>query len=156
MEPLLQDRVRPEWVDYNSHMNDAAYARVFSMAVDALMETLGIDEAFRNQQNYTIFTLETHLCYLHEVHEDAPLQVESQVVDHDAKRLHMIFVMKDGEGRRLATSEQMLMGMDTHNGRPAPFPRMVSERISKLAEPDQGQSIPDEVGRRIGIRKKSK
>lgn len=156
MEPLLQDRVRSEWVDYNGHMNDAAYARVFSMAVDALMERLGIDEVFRNQQNYTMFTLETHLCYLHEVLEDAPLQVESQVVDHDAKRLHIIFVMKDGDGRRLATSEQMLMGMNTHIGRPAPFPGMVSERVSKLAEADQGQPIPEEVGRRIGIRKKSK
>ncbi|MDZ7851712.1 MAG: thioesterase family protein [Halomonas sp.] len=31
---LLETRVRPEWVDYNGHMNDAEYARVFSLAVD--------------------------------------------------------------------------------------------------------------------------
>lgn len=156
MEPLLEDHVRSEWVDYNGHMNDAAYARVFSIAVDSLMEKLGIDDDFRNQQNYTLFTLETHLCYLDEVFEGSPLRVEVQLIDHDEKRLHLFFVMKNEAGNRLATSEQILMGMDTNLGRPAPFLSLVNQRVSELAEAAQGQSLPKEVGRKIGIRKKSK
>jgi acyl-CoA thioester hydrolase len=31
---LYETRVSSEWVDYNGHMNDAAYAKVFSLAVD--------------------------------------------------------------------------------------------------------------------------
>lgn len=27
---ILDTRVAPEWVDYNGHMNDTEYARVFS------------------------------------------------------------------------------------------------------------------------------
>lgn len=155
MESLLEVRVSPKWVDYNGHMNDAAYARVFSLAVDKLMERLSIDDAFRNQHGYTIFTLETHLCYLHEAHEGTALQIDPQLLDHDAKRLHVLFVMKDKEGNRLATSEQMLMGMDTSTGRPGPFPTLISREVLKMARADRDRPVPKEVGRRIGIRKHS-
>ncbi|HET7580899.1 MAG TPA: thioesterase family protein [Bacillales bacterium] len=153
MISLLEVQVSPEWVDYNGHMNDAAYARVFSMAVDELMERLGLDKAFRNKHGYTLFTLETHLCYLQETHEGMPLQIDSQLLDHDAKRLHVLFVMKDEAGNRLATSEQMLMGMDAYTGRPGLFPALISQEVLKMAKADQDCPVPKEVGRRIGIRK---
>ncbi|WP_369404819.1 thioesterase family protein [Piscibacillus salipiscarius] len=84
-----------QWVDYNGHMNDAAYAEVFSRAVDALMGHLGITEEVIQEKQYTIFTLETHLCYLNEVHQGESLTVEWQLLDHDVKRLHAFFSMKN-------------------------------------------------------------
>ena len=45
---LVDARVAPEWLDYNGHMNDAAYAIVFSRSVDALMDRIGIDAATRS------------------------------------------------------------------------------------------------------------
>ena len=33
---LFETKVASEWVDYNGHMNDAAFAIVFSRSVDAL------------------------------------------------------------------------------------------------------------------------
>src|SRR5699024_6701955 len=106
--------------DYNGHMNDASYAAVFSKAVDRLMDRIGIDETFRNEQQYSIYTLETHLVYLMETYEEVKLEVTVQILDYDQKRLHSFFVMKNEAGDRLATSEQMLMGMDMQEGRPAP------------------------------------
>ena len=103
-------------------MNDSAYAVVFSMAVDQLMVDLGIDEEFRERMKDSIYTLETHLCYLQEAHKDQVLHVDFQLLDYDSKRLHVFFTMKNEKGERLATSEQMLMGMDIESGRPAPFP----------------------------------
>ena len=32
---LYTDIVRPEWIDYNGHMNDADYMRAFSLTTDA-------------------------------------------------------------------------------------------------------------------------
>ncbi|WP_404450580.1 thioesterase family protein [Virgibacillus necropolis] len=151
---LMKEHVRPEWVDYNGHMNDTEYSRVFSLAVDQFMIEVGIDENFRNQQNYTIYTLETHLCYLAEAHEGEPLQVTVQILDYDAKRLHVFFVMENNEGKRLATSEQMLMGMDMKEGRPAPFPSTIDSKVSNLAKVQENYPTPDEAGRKIGIRKK--
>ncbi|WP_189471027.1 thioesterase family protein [Litchfieldella qijiaojingensis] len=147
---LLETRVAPEWVDYNGHMNDAEYARVFSLAVEALMEHIGLDAEGRARHAYTIYTLETHLCYRSEAQEDEPLTVDLMLLDHDAKRLHVFFTMRDGEDRELATSEQMLMGMSTESGRPGAFPEAVAERIAVLPRPADGE-WPPLAGRRIGI-----
>ncbi len=46
-ETLYRTRVADAWVDYNGHMNDAEYARVFSLAVEALMDRIGLDAAGR-------------------------------------------------------------------------------------------------------------
>ncbi|MED4073021.1 thioesterase family protein [Priestia endophytica] len=150
-QPLLKEYVRKEWVDYNGHMNDAAYALVFSKAVDQLMIELGIDETFRKQYQYSIYTLETHLCYLAEAHLDELLTVTVQLLNSDAKRLHVFFTMENKGGKRLATSEQMLMGIDMESGRPAPFPPSISTHVQNLAKIDEKKEKPNEAGRNIQI-----
>ncbi|MFQ3790256.1 thioesterase family protein [Halomonas sp. A29] len=147
---LLTTRVAPEWVDYNGHMNDAEYARVFSLAVDTLMERIGLDADGRKQLSHTLFTLETHLCYRREAHQGQALAVEVLLLDRDAKRLHVFFTMRDEAGELLATSEQMLMGIDTQGHRPAPFPPAVVEAIDALPHAEEGD-WPQAAGRRIGI-----
>ncbi|MFJ5622540.1 thioesterase family protein [Peribacillus loiseleuriae] len=154
VKQLLEDIVRKDWIDYNGHMTDSAYAIVFSMAVDRLMIELGITVDFRNQYHYSIYTLETHLVFIKEAHEGQGLRVTIQLLDYDAKRLHAFFVMENDKGDRLATSEQMLMGMDMNEGRPAPFPPSIKTRIENMANDYQSHPMPNEAGRKIGIRKK--
>ncbi|ALM52450.1 thioesterase family protein [Halomonas huangheensis] len=149
---LLDTQVAPEWVDYNGHMNDAEYARVFSLAVEALMDHIGLDAAGRQQHGYTIYTLETHLCYRREAHLEQQLNVDLYLADHDAKRLHVLFEMRDSDNNLLATSEQMLMGIDVESGRPAAFPEPVATAVGSL--PNASGDLADAVGRRIGIRRK--
>ncbi|WP_417329967.1 thioesterase family protein [Halomonas cupida] len=148
---LMQTLVAPEWVDYNGHMNDAEYARVFSLAVEALMDRIGLDAAGREHHGYTIYTLETHLCYRREAHEGQPLDIELHLIDSDARRLHVLFEMRDAEGQVLATSEQMLMGIDVASGRPAPFPADIAGAVGEL--PPATADIIESAGRRIGIRR---
>ena len=54
---LLETRVAPDWVDYNGHMNDAAYALVFSRACDALMDKVHLDAGARKATAHTLYTL---------------------------------------------------------------------------------------------------
>ncbi|PWA04991.1 3-hydroxyacyl-CoA dehydrogenase [Pueribacillus theae] len=135
-------------------MNDSEYARVFSIGVDRVMKTIGITDEFRENEQYTIYTLETHLCYLQETMEGNPLRITFQLLDHDEKRLHVFFVMEDKGGNRLATSEQMLMGIDLKERRPAPFPPVIMKKIKAIAEEDKKIERPKEAGRVIGIRRK--
>lgn len=151
---IMTTNVKKEWVDYNDHMNDAEYARVFSMAVDTWMGQLGIDQAFIQAEHYTIFTLETHICYLREANLDEPLTVHLQLLDHDEKRLHVFFVLENADGDRVATSEQMLMGMDTEAGRPGAFPEVIAAEIATIAKEQESMEAPKEAGRTIGIRRK--
>ncbi|MGJ9457937.1 thioesterase family protein [Oceanobacillus sp. CF4.6] len=145
--------VSSEWVDYNGHMNDAEYAKVFSLALDKWIEEIGLDAKAREQYDYTIFTLETHLCYLQEAHEKEKLTVNLQLLDIDAKRVHAIFLMNNQNGQLIATSEQMLMGMDTTINRPAAFPETVNEKISALFKHHEKAERPKQAGRTIGIKR---
>lgn len=154
MSFLYQDEVRKDWVDYNGHMNDAEYARVFSLSVDAFMDYIGLDATGREAHHYTIFTLETHLCYLMEANEGEALNVTAQLIDVDEKRLHIFFVLKNVEEEIVATSEQMLMGMDTEANRPAAFPSPVQEKIDTIWTEDETKERPKQVGKTIGIRRK--
>lgn len=151
---ILNCDVKSDWVDYNAHMNDTEYARVFSMAVDCLMDEIGIDNTFRDEHAYSIFTLETHICYLAEAYEGEQLTVTLQVLDHDQKRIHLFFTMKNKAGKRLATSEQMLMGMDMKMGKPAVFPEQVKQSIEQIAKQQINMPYPEQAGRKIGIRRK--
>ena len=146
--------VKAEWLDYNGHMNDAEYARVFSHAVEELMITIGIDEAFRQEFKYSIFTLETHICYLAEAHKGETLSVSYHLLDHDEKRLHVFFTMQNSSGEELATSEQMLMGMDMKAGRPGSFPELMKQKIETIVKEQADLSVPQKVGSKIGIRRK--
>lgn len=150
-EPLFHTGVEDAWVDYNGHMNDAEYARVFSLAVEALMDRIGLDEAGRAEHGYTIYTLETHLCYRQQAHRGEGLSVTLTLLDSDAKRLHVLFTLNNVDGDVLATSEQMLMGIDVASGRPAPFPEPVAAELTTL--PAAGDAWPSAAGRRIGIRR---
>ncbi|SDL50169.1 acyl-CoA thioester hydrolase [Modicisalibacter muralis] len=147
---LLDTQVDAAWVDYNGHMNDAEYARVFSLAVDELMVRIGLDAAGREREGYTLFTLETHLCYRREAHEGEALMVDLALLDRDAKRLHAFFTLYNAEQEAVATSEQMLMGIATASGRPAPFPDAVSRQLDSFPVIDS-DAWPEAAGRRIGI-----
>ena len=133
-------------------MNDAEYARVFSQACEALIDQIGLDEAGREHYGFTIYTLETHLCYRREAHQGQPLTIDLTLLDSDAKRLHVFFAMFDDEGNLLATSEQMLMGMKQASGRPSPFPEAVANRVAALPKAN-GDAWPELAGRTIGIRR---
>ena len=152
---ILETRVGPESVDYNGHMRDADYALLFSHGVDALMDRLGIDAAFRAARHYTLFTLETHIRYLQEAHEGDPIAVDLRLVDRDAKRLHLLMELCHADaGTVLATGEVMSMGMDTGAGRPAPFPEPIAGHVEALARDHGCPQWPEEAGRAIGIRRR--
>jgi acyl-CoA thioester hydrolase len=85
--------VRPEWIDYNGHMQDAFYGLIFSYAVDAMQDAVGFDEEYRNRTGCTIYLLEDHKHYLKEVMEGAQVSVETRVLDHDDKRFQLHLTM---------------------------------------------------------------
>lgn len=147
-------KIIEDWVDYNGHLNDAEYAKIFSLSVDALMNFVGISPSYIEEKAYSMFTLETHICFLREVKLGEKVSVECQILDHDAKRVHIILVMINEAGERVATSEQMLMGIDMKVRRPAPFPNDIVTEIEKIARHQAGMKKPKEAGRKIAIPKK--
>ena len=81
-------RIQPDWIDYNGHLRDAYYVVALSLAIDEMMNRWGLDEAYRRETRGTLYTLELHIHYLHEVKASDELTVRTQVLDVDRKRIH--------------------------------------------------------------------
>ena len=113
---VLETTVVSDWVDYNGHMNDAAYAIVFSRSVDALMDRVGLDAAVRKRTGQTLFTLQMMLHYFKEAKEGDTLAVSCQLLEHDDKRMRVWLDMTAPGGERLAASEQLLISVTQSDG----------------------------------------
>lgn len=147
---LYEKAVPAEWVDYNGHMNDAAYAAAFSHATDRLMAYIGLDPDTRADATSTIYTLENHICYLLEAKQGEAVYVTTQLLEHDSKRLRVFHALyRDGEPEPLATSEQMLLHVAKAGPKAAPFAADVAVRIKQLAQQQAGLAQPPLAGQAI-------
>ncbi|WP_407310313.1 thioesterase family protein [Pseudomonas sp. nanlin1] len=146
-------QIQPEWVDYNGHLRDAFYLLIFSYGTDGLMDALGLDSAHREASGHSLFTLELHLNYLHEVKLGAEVEVHTQLIAHDAKRLHLYHSLHGvGDDRVLAGNEQMLLHVDLAGPRAAPFTAAVLEKLNAMSAGQAELPRPELLGRVIGLR----
>jgi acyl-CoA thioester hydrolase len=148
--------VLPQWVDYNGHMSESCYLLVFGDNSDAFFRYIGIDEAYRDLGGHSLYTVETHLHNLCEASEGEPLRLSLQLLDVDEKRLHIFHAMYHGtSGALLATAEQMLLHVNMAQGRSAPMPAELYQRVLAIRAAHARLPVPPQVGHAIGIRRKA-
>ena len=87
--------VRPDWIDYNGHMQDAFYGLIFSYGVDAFQDAVGFDRAYREATGCTIYLLEDHKYFLREVKVGAEVLVRTYLIGLWEKRFHLWSEMLD-------------------------------------------------------------
>ena len=144
--------VTGDWVDFNGHLRDGFYMVLFSYGVDGLMDQIGLDAAGRQATGHSIFTLEAHVNFLHEVKLGAQVQVYCQVLGHDAKRLHVGLALHiKGNDTVMAYSEQMLLSVAMDGPRASPFVPNVAARVQMLATAHRSLPRPAYVGRVISL-----
>ena len=147
--------VLPDWIDWNGHMNVGFYVVAFDKATDTLANQFGCSWDYTREKIGMTFVLEAHVTYDREVKEGDPLRITSQILDHDAKRLHFIHCMyHETEGYLAATNELMLMNIDYATRRSAAWPEWAMERLEKLATVHKKLPAPQQAGRLIGIKRK--
>ncbi len=143
-------RIEPAWIDYNGHLRDAYYCVVMSYAVDEVMEHLGLDAAYRERTHCTLYTVELHMHYLHEIIETDRLTVSTSVLDSDRKRIHAAcdFLCPRIDGPA-ATAEIMLLHVQQGDQpRVVSFPPQIEQRLESL------RLAPEAAARRgVGSRK---
>jgi carnitine 3-dehydrogenase len=146
--------VDPDWTDYNGHMTEFRYLDVFSTSTDELLVWIGGGPAYASS-GASWYTIETHIRHLDEVAAGNPIRVETQLVDHDEKRLHLFHRMIGVEkGNLLATGEHMLMHVDMNAGRGSAMPENMKATLDIIAERQRDMPRPDAAGVQIGIRRK--
>ena len=143
--------VPPEWVDYNGHAHESRYLQVFGDASDALLRYIGIDAAYLMAAG-SYFTAETHLSHLRELRAGDRLDVATQVLGSDEKRLHVFHALhRSGDGDLVAAAEQMLLHVCADSGRTGPARADVLERVGRIARAHAGLPRPERAGRRIAM-----
>lgn len=148
---VYRDTVRAEWVDYNGHLRDAFYMLIYSYATDALLDAIGLDAAQRDARGRSMYTLEAHLNYLHEIKEGAQVRVDVRVLGYDAKRVRVYLEMYAGAGGEpVSASEQVLLHVDRSGPRAAAFDADVLARVAALAAADAG-FVPRHAARAISL-----
>ena len=153
---VYESAVAAEWVDYNGHMNDAAYALVFSRSVDALMDRVGLDAASRKASGRTLYTLQMMLHYFKEAREGEPLVVACHLLEHDDKRMRVWLEMRAGrEGARLAGSEQLLLSVEqaAEGSRAAAWRAETKAALDALAKAHRGLEAPPQAGQGIALKR---
>ena len=149
---LHSTRVPPEWIDYNGHVHESRYLQLFADTNDALFVALGVDTAYYADVG-TYFTVETHLFHLRQLEAGDRVEVTTQVLDADEKRVHVFHtVLREGEDTPVAAAEQMLLHVDARTGRAAPARDGVRESAERLRDAHASLPRPERAGRAIGIR----
>ena len=148
--------IEPSFIDYNGHLRDAYYGLIFSYAIDDVMDQLGLDFAYRERTACTLYTLEMHLHYLHEVMASDELSIDTSILDADHKRFHAGSVFRCARlPEPVAVADAMLLHV--HQGEKvttAPFPAAIDARLQGLKLSEEALTAFGPMSRRIGIRRR--
>ncbi len=145
--------MKPEWIDYNGHLNVGYYHVAFDLAADVFFEFLGLTPEFRRAQGCTTFALEAHLNFLREVREGDPLRFEARLLDYDAKRIHFYQEMFHAtEGYLAASTESLSAYVSQETRRTAPMPAELQGRLADVRKAHAPLARPWQIGHVITAR----
>ncbi len=148
---LLQTDVRPDWIDYNNHMNVAYYVMVFDQAMDEFLNLYGLGKVYTLGGHGSVFALQNHVHYMREVSVGTRLGVNLQLLDLDAKRIHVFFRMRDlSNDQVVSTSEFLCIHVNVQTRRSAVFPAPQRQQLDVLFKDHSKLTKPEVAGRRIG------
>ncbi|MGH6727629.1 MAG: thioesterase family protein [Pseudolabrys sp.] len=149
-------RIEPQWIDYNGHLNVAYYNVLFDRAVDEIYELVGLGPAYLERTRHSTMVVEAHVRYLRELHENDPVRVSAQLLDYDAKRIHLYEELHHAtEGWLSATSENMTLSVDMTSKKVAPFHDSVLRTLGRMKVAHARLPRPDAAGRSVKMPDKS-
>ena len=153
--PIYETAILPDWIDYNGHLRDAYYGLIVSLATDALMDRVGLDAAYRERTGCTLYTVEMHIHFLHEIKATDKVGVSVRIVGADTKCVHAAFeIARSGESAAAATAELMLLHVRQQGEAVSStaFPPQVSAALTQLHEQSAGLPPAGPGSRQMALR----
>jgi acyl-CoA thioester hydrolase len=139
---LHEEAVRPEWIDFNGHMNLAFYVLAFDHATDRLLHHVNLGEAYMRRTGSSVFVLEAHVVYKREMKLGDRMRFTTQLLGYDDKRLHYIHHMYHAdEGFLAAANEIMAVHVDMAARRASPIPPEAARALARLRAAQAGRAI---------------
>ena len=150
-----RERVLPEWLDYNGHMNVAYFVLIFDHGTDAFYPLIGLGQPYRARTGKSTFAVETHVTYGRELSVNEEVRVTTQLLGFDTKRIHYVHTMWHADkGHQMATLEQLALHVDLTTRKVEPMPMESQELLQQMWDVHRDLPRPKEVGSVMGIRPK--
>lgn len=152
-QPLMApfETVRPEWIDYNGHLNMAYYNVLFDHAVDDLFSHIGCGPDYLKTRGFSFFSAEAHVRYLRELKSGDRVRVANYILEHDEKRMRLYQELYHEDGWLSATSESLSLHIDMSGPRVAPFPDDIKNAIGAIVRDHRLRDRPAHIGRGIAL-----
>lgn len=145
-------RIEPQWIDYNGHLNVAYYNVLFDRAVDEVYEEVGLGPKYLERHKHSTMVAESHVRYLRELQQTDPVRVTVQLIDYDAKRIHLFEnLLHADKGWLSATCETMTLHVDMTAKRVVPFPDSVLALLKEMKAAHASLPTPEGLGRRVAM-----
>jgi len=148
--PTARRTVPLDWTDYNGHMTESRYLQAFADATDRFMEIIGCDADYIASGG-SYFTAETHIRHLDEVHAGTVIQITTQVILGEGKKMHLFHVMRAGD-RLLATGEHFLLHVSLETRKPSVPAPQIEAALTRFAKGHASLPRPEGAGAAIGQR----
>lgn len=141
--------VQPEWIDYNEHLTEYCYLKLFGDATDVVLAQIGAGMDYV-AAGHSWYTVETHIRHLGQARLGEPVEVRTRVLAADTKRLHLFHEMVNlRHDAVIATAEHMLVHVDAKAEKSAPAPQAMQDKAHAFVACQSHLPAPDGVGRYI-------
>ena len=154
-EPMVLHRtcVKPDWIDYNGHMNVAYYVMIGDQATDSFFKYLGMGAAYIKKENRSNFALDMRVIFLRELLEGDPVVVNTQLLDYDTKRLHFLhYIDHESKNFTACLNESVGIHVNIDERETSKFSDEILRRIESLAEVHSKIPRPKQIIRQMGLR----
>ncbi len=111
------------------------------------MQLIGCDSDYIASGG-SYFTAESHIRHIDEVHAGARIEVRTQMLLGQGKKLHLFHEMYESD-RLLATGEHFLLHVSLDTRRPSAPAIAIEAAMAKITAARAGQPVPEGAGRAI-------
>lgn len=151
---FLESAIKREWIDYNGHMNMAYYILLFDQALTNFLESLDLGMDYVRDNGKSLFALENHITYQHELKQGDPVTVHFQLLDVDNKFMHYFMRLFHTDTTEIsATMEQISLHVNMKTRMPTRFQKVKLDELLTIVNIHAKYEKPREMGRSIAIRK---
>ncbi|NIZ09167.1 thioesterase family protein [Pseudooceanicola sp. HF7] len=145
--------LKPDWIDYNGHLNMAYYGVLFDLGLEPFQEGLGLGESYMTAEAHTTYTAEFRIRYLQELHLGAKVRTSVRVLDVGPKAYHYAQELIHEDGWVAATGEGISLHIDQSGPRVAPYKPEQKAALEAAMALHAATEVPDWVGAPMRIRK---
>lgn len=145
--------LKPEWIDFNGHLNMAYYVVLFDWGVDEVQDQIGLGVKYAETSGFTTFSAEFRIRYVRELPPGATVYSTFRLLDVSPKAYHFCQELRHADGWLSATGEGISLHIDQSGPRVAPYPDHVLKNLEAMLAEHSAEPVPEWVGQPMGVRK---